>query len=66
MTVPHHITDDVDISALDPDQRTSELAKDLPRAKLSPPVVVALWLLRIYVIVAVPIVIYVFLRTLRG
>jgi hypothetical protein len=57
---------EVDITALDPDQRTSELAKDLPRACLSPGVVVALWLLRVYVIMAIPLVVYVFLRSLHG
>ena len=55
----------VDISALDPDQRTSELAKDLPRATLAPGTVVALWVLRIYVIIAIPLVVYVFLRSLH-
>jgi hypothetical protein len=56
----------VDTSALDPDQRSSELAKDLPRAKLTRPVLAALWVLRIYVVIAVPLIVYVFLRSLRG
>ena len=60
------LKNDVDLSALDPDQRSSELAKDLPRAHLRAGVIVALWFLRIYVIAAIPLVVYVFLRSLRG
>jgi hypothetical protein len=59
-------TDDVDVSVLDPDQRSSELAKDLPRARLAPAVIIALWVLRIYVIVAIPLVVYVFVRSLHS
>lgn len=57
---------DVDISALDPDQRSIALAQHLPRARLSPIVTVALWVLRIYVLIAIPLVVYVFVRALRG
>ncbi len=64
--MPDRIPDDVDMTALDPDQRSSELAKDLPRARLSPAVIAVLWLLRVYAVVAIALVVYVFVRSLRG
>lgn len=39
--------------------------KTLPRRKLGPGLTVLLWLLRIYVLIAVPLVIYAFVRALH-
>ena len=57
--------DDVDISALDPDQLSTQHSHPLPRATLSRATSIMLWILRVYVIIAVPLVIYVFIRGLR-
>lgn len=57
---------EVDVSALEPDQRSIALRRRLPRARLGPAVAVLLWVLRIYVALAVPLVIYALVRALRG
>lgn len=52
------------LDALEPEQRTAALAKPLPRRRLGTGTIVLLWLLRLYVLFAVPLVIYTFVRTL--
>jgi hypothetical protein len=37
----------------------------LPRRKLSPGLVVLLWALRLYVVLAVPLVVYAFIKALQ-
>jgi hypothetical protein len=37
----------------------------LPRRKLGPVITVLLWLLRIYVLIAVPLVVYAFIKALH-
>lgn len=39
--------------------------KPLPRRKLSPSMLALLWLLRVYVLIAVPLVVYAFVKALH-
>jgi hypothetical protein len=52
------------LQALEPEQRTSALHAPLPRKRLGPGTLALLWMLRIYVLIAVPLVVYAFVRTL--
>ncbi len=52
------------VDALEPEQRAAALDKPIPRRKLTTAVIVVLWALRIYVLIAVPLVIYAFVRAL--
>jgi hypothetical protein len=52
------------LEALDPDQRQSALQTRLPRRQLGPGILALLWTLRIYVLLAVGVVVYAFLRSL--
>lgn len=54
------------IDALEPEQRTASLREPLPRRKLTPGILVLLWILRIYVLIAVPLVVYAFIRALHS
>ncbi len=56
---------DVDLDALEPAQRSSAMQHRLPRRKLSRTTLLLLWLLRVYVIVAVPLVVLAFVRALQ-
>ncbi len=56
----------IDTSVLEPEQRSAALRQPLPRARLGLLAMVALWILRIYSIAAVGLVVYVFVKTLRG
>jgi hypothetical protein len=55
----------VDLSALEPEQRSSALAAPLPKKQLSTATVVLLWFLRVYVALSVGVVIIAFARALR-
>jgi len=55
-----------DLSALEPGQLSADTRKPLPRRKLSRGVVALLVLLRIYVLIAVPLVVYAFVHALGG
>ena len=55
-----------DLSALEPEQLTSVNRTPLPRAKLGRGVVFLLALMRVYVLVAIPIVAYAFIHALRA
>ncbi len=56
----------IDTSVLEPEQRSVALREPLPRAHLGSFAVIALWILRIYSLTAVALIVYVFLKTLRG
>lgn len=43
---------------------SDRLREPLPRRKLSPGILVLLWILRIYVMIAVPLVVYAFITAL--
>lgn len=58
--------DNIDTSVLEPEQRSIALREPLPRAHLGPFAMIALWILRIYSLTAVVLIVYVFLKTLRG
>ncbi|HKW44574.1 MAG TPA: hypothetical protein VJN22_02890 [Candidatus Eremiobacteraceae bacterium] len=47
------------------DSWSHKLREPLPRRRLSPGILALLWILRIYVIVAVPLVIYAFFNGLH-
>jgi len=53
-----------DLSSLEPDQLVASTRKPLPRAKLGRGAVALLLIMRVYVIVAIPIVVYAFVRAL--
>lgn len=56
---------DLDIDrALEPAQLSSATLAPLPRRALSRGVVTLLFLLRVYVVIAIPLVVYAFLRAL--
>jgi hypothetical protein len=55
-----------DLSSLEPDQLTSVTRKPLPRKKLGLGEWVLLTIMRVYVLVAIPIVAYAFIRALRA
>ena len=52
------------IGALEPNQLVSAASLPLPRRKLTPGILALLILLRIFVLVAIPIVIYAFVHAL--
>jgi hypothetical protein len=54
------------LDALDPDQRSSVAETRLPRRHLGPGVTWLLIGLRVYVLLAVPIVLYAFIHALRA
>jgi hypothetical protein len=47
------------------DMWSQRLHEPLPRRTLSPGIIALLWVLRVYVMVAVPIVVYAFFRALN-
>jgi hypothetical protein len=55
-----------ELSALEPEQQSAAVRQPLPRAHLGPYAVLSLWILRVYSIIAVGLVAYVFVRTLWG
>lgn len=54
------------ISVLEPDQLTAATTRPLPRRKLGWKTVALLILLRVYIVIAVLIVIYAFIHALRA
>ena len=52
------------ISALEPDQLVAATTRPLPRRKLSRGVLALLILLRVYIVIAIPIVAYAFIHAL--
>ena len=50
------------LKALEPEQRAGRRNTPYPRRKLGRGVRVLLWVLRVYVVIAVPLVIYAFVR----
>jgi hypothetical protein len=52
------------LAALEPAQRTATLSEPFPRRRLGTGTLLLLWILRIYVLFAVPLVIYTFVQTL--
>ena len=56
--------EDADLSALEPDQLSAARLKPLPRRALGAGAVALLIGLRIYVLIAVPLVIYAFVKAL--
>jgi hypothetical protein len=55
---------EADLSALEPEQRSDQASVPLPRRRLGPWALAALWILRLYALAAVGIVVYFFVRTL--
>jgi len=55
-----------DLSSLEPDQLTSATHTPLPRAKLGRGVVFLLAFMRVYVLAAIPIVAYAFIKALNA
>jgi hypothetical protein len=55
-----------DLSALEPEQLTAATQVPYPRRVLGPGVLALLVGLRIYVLIAVPLVAYAFIQALRG
>ena len=53
------------IEADSADSWSQRLREPLPRRTLSPGILALLWVLRLYVIVAVPLVVYAFFRALH-
>ncbi len=53
-----------DLDLLEPEQRAARLREQLPRRKLGSGLLSLLWLLRVYVLIAVPLVIYAFVEAL--
>ena len=53
------------IAALEPGQVTSATARPLPRLRLGRGTLALLVMLRIYVVAAIPVVIYAFVRALQ-
>ena len=60
----HGHPDDELIQALEPDQLVSETSKPLPRYQLNQIANVALWLLRIFVLLMTALVAYTFVKAL--
>lgn len=61
------MNDEIDrdvLSALEPQQRRAALETPLARKRLGSGTMVLLWLLRCYVLAAVPLVVYTFVRAL--
>ncbi len=52
------------ISALEPDQFVAATSRPLPRRKLSRGVLAMLVVLRVFIVIAIPIVIYAFVHAL--
>jgi nitrate reductase NapE component len=52
------------LEALDPDQRQSALRTPVPRRQLGARILFLLWTLRIYVVLAVGVVVYAFVKSL--
>jgi hypothetical protein len=52
------------IGALEPDQLTAATMRPLPRRNLGPGVVALLIVLRVYILITIPIVIYAFVHAL--
>jgi len=52
------------LSALEPDQLVAATMRPYPRRKLTPGVLALLIALRVFIIIAIPIVIYAFVRAL--
>ncbi len=59
------MSDDNPLCALEPGQTTTATGHPLPRLKLGRGTLVLLVVLRIYVVVAIPVVIYAFIQALR-
>ncbi len=55
---------EVDVSVLEPEQRSERASLPLPRRRLGPWALAALWILRLYALAAVGIVVYFFVRAL--
>ena len=55
---------DIDLSVLEPGQLSADTAKPLPRRRLGKGAVALLVILRIYVLIAIPLVVYAFVRAL--
>lgn len=58
--------DPTELAALEPEQRSSALQHPLPPRRLGPWTSFLLALLRVYVVLAVALVVYAFVRALRG
>ncbi len=58
--------DPADLAALEPAQFASATRRALPRRKLSRGVTLLLYGLRLYVLIAVPLVVYAFVHALGG
>ena len=67
MTGPDNVRrDQTGRTAVDSSDTWSQrLREPLPRRTLSPGILVLLWVLRVYVMVAVPLVVYAFFRALH-
>jgi hypothetical protein len=55
-----------DINLLEPDQLSVATDHPLPRRKLGPATLSLLWLLRLYVFIAIPLVGYAFVHALHA
>lgn len=60
------MTQDEILNVLEPAQRSAQKYIPYPRRKLGAWVVGLLWVLRVYVIIAVPLVVYAFIKALRA
>ena len=56
----------IDLSALEPGQLSADSRKPLPRRRLGRGAVALLTILRIYVLIAAPLVVYAFIHALRA
>jgi len=54
------------IGSLEPDQLVMAVAKPLPRLSLSRPITIALWAVRIFVLIITVLVVYTFVVKLHG
>ncbi|MGO9816752.1 MAG: hypothetical protein ACLPJJ_07200 [Acidocella sp.] len=60
------MTQDEILQALEPAQRSAHKYRPYPRRKLSGTVLTLLWVLRVYVLIAVPLVVYAFVKALMA
>jgi len=60
----HHDSELID--SLEPDQLVAAVAKPLPRLRVSRPVRIALWVVRIFVLIITALVVYTFVVKLKS
>lgn len=58
--------DGLEINVLEPRQLAAVVGQPLPQRKLSRHILTLLWVLRLYVFIAIPVVGYAFIHALHG